>query len=384
ANRTLVDTVLHWSPTLVQECYTTYEENFCVSASLYLLSALALLASCSLGLYQRCKTRGKNRSDEAICGLYCFVGNLCGAVGAFLSNQYDFQISMASFMAILDGVNFLSASFAIYLWLKSKTGKKLRMLSRRKRQNLLAVPLMFLMVTWVYMGLPAPSNTDPKPSNMRKLFGVFLSDYTENLGYVLGLLSFAISWTSRLPLILKANGGEQRSTVEVSSRLLSAGAGALYGAAILLYNTQLSSVVKAMPWILSAISSSILDLSIVSLVCYRSRHRRPSVRNLDSDTESLLGNTSIKSQLYNNNHSCRKKHCLHSSRGISPKGTDMGLYMDVNIQPMRKVCLKEVTVLREGLSEGLPLKRTVKVVRVDEPCSSGTSSDSSLGSELEV
>lgn len=33
------------------------------------------------------------------------------------------QISMASYMAILDVVHFLSISFSIYLWYKSKMGK---------------------------------------------------------------------------------------------------------------------------------------------------------------------------------------------------------------------------------------------------------------------
>ncbi|KAL0180900.1 hypothetical protein M9458_023306, partial [Cirrhinus mrigala] len=66
-----------------------------------------------------------------------------------------------------------------------------------------------------------------------------------------------------------------------------------------------------------------------------SNHKCPSVRSLDSDTESLLCDSSVSGQLFNNNvEFCRKKHL--SARGISPKGTDMGLYMDVNIQPMRK------------------------------------------------
>lgn len=33
------------------------------------------------------------------------------------------QISMASYMAILDVIHFLSLSFSIYLWYKSKMGK---------------------------------------------------------------------------------------------------------------------------------------------------------------------------------------------------------------------------------------------------------------------
>ncbi|XP_050978070.1 transmembrane protein 44 [Labeo rohita] len=380
---TVLGIVHRWSPEFVKGCLSTYEEHICISAALYVLSALILLVSCSLLLYHRCKTRGKSLGDEAACALYCFVGNLCSAVGAFLSKQFDFQISMASYMAILDVVHFLSISFSMYLWFKSKIGKKMRMLSRRRRQNFLVVSLLFVMGGSVYLGLPVHSSPIRVSSTMRRPLGMLLNDHTENLGYVLGLLSFAISWTAKFPFVLKANRGEQSSPVQVSSRVLSSVAGSLYGSAILLYDTQLRSVVKAMPWILSAISCAILDLSIVFLICYRSNHKRPSVRSLDSDTESLLGDSSVSGQLCNNNvECCRKKHL--SARGISPKGTDMGLYMDVNIQPMRKVCLKEVTISRDGSSENLPLKRTVRVVRVDEQCSSGTSTDSSsLGSELE-
>uniref|UniRef100_A0A673GIL5 Transmembrane protein 44-like n=1 Tax=Sinocyclocheilus rhinocerous TaxID=307959 RepID=A0A673GIL5_9TELE len=285
-------------------------------------------------------------------------------------------------MAILNVIHFLSVSFSIYLWYKSKMGKKMRMVSRRRRQNFLVVSLLFVMGGSVYLGLPVHSSPIMVSPTMRRPLGMFLNDHTENLGYMLGLQSFAISWTAKFPFILK-NRGEQNSAVQVSSRVLSSVAGSLYASAILLYDSQLRSVIKAMPWILSARSCAILDLSIVVLICYRSNHKRPSVRSLDSDTESLLGDSSVTGQLRNNNvECCRMKHL--SARGISPKGTDMGLYMDVNIQPIRKVCLKEVTISQDGSSESLPLKRTVRVVRVDEQCSSGTSTDSSsFGSELE-
>ncbi|XP_016380684.1 transmembrane protein 44 [Sinocyclocheilus rhinocerous] len=380
---TVLDIVYRWSPEFVKSCLSTYEEHICISAALYVLSALMLLVSCSLLLYHRCKTRSKSWGDEAVCALYCFVGNLCSAVGALLSKQFDFQISMASYMAILDVVHFLSISFSIYLWYKSKMGKKMRMVSRRRRQNFLVVCMLFVMGGNVYLGLPVHSSPVKVSPTMRRPLGIFLNDYTENLGYMLGLLSFAISWTAKFPFILKANRGEQNSAVQVCSRVLCSVAGSLYASAILFYDTQLRAFVKAMPWILSAISCAVLDLFIVVLICYRSNHKRPSVRSLDSDTESLLGDFSVTGQLCNNNVECyRKKHL--SARGISPKGTDMGLYMDVNIQPMRKVCLKEVTISRDGSSENLPLKRTVRVVRVDEQCSSGTSTDSSsVGSELE-
>uniref|UniRef100_A0A672KUD0 Transmembrane protein 44 n=1 Tax=Sinocyclocheilus grahami TaxID=75366 RepID=A0A672KUD0_SINGR len=248
-------------------------------------------------------------------------------------------------MAILNGIHFLSVSFSM----------KMRIVFRRRRQNFLVVSLLYVMGGSVYLGLPVHSSPVMVSPTMRRPLGMFLN--RRNLGYMLGLLSFAISWTAKFPFILKANRGEQNSAVQVSSRVLSSVAGSLY-----ICNQS----------------------NIVVLICYRSNHKRPSVWSLDSDTESLLGDSSVTGQLCNNNvECCRMKHL--SARGISPKGTDMGLYMDVNIQPIRKVCLSQGGhISRDGSSESLPLKRTVRVVRVDEQCSSGTSTDSSsIGSELE-
>nr|XP_055040487.1 transmembrane protein 44 isoform X2 [Misgurnus anguillicaudatus] len=380
---TVVEIIYRWSPEFGKGCFSAYEEHVCISAAFYLLSAFIWLLSCPLLLCHRCRMRCRHWGDEAACALYCFVGNLCSAVGALLSNQFAFVISMASYVAVLDVVHILSITCAVYLWYQSKIGKTMRIISKRRRQNFFAVSLLFVMGGSVY--LTSASHLSPVVSpSRRRLLSLFLDDYIENLGYILGLLSFAISWTAKFPFILKANRGEQSSALQVSSRLLCSVAGGLYAASILLYDMQPRTVVKAMPWILTAICCAIMDLAVSLYTGRGSNHKRPSVRSLDSDTESLLGGASATSQLCNNNvERYRKKHCDSLARCISPKGTDMGLYMDVNIQPMRKVCLKEVTISRDGSSDALPLKSTVRVVRVDEPCSSGTSDSSSLNSELE-
>ncbi|XP_051966838.1 transmembrane protein 44 isoform X2 [Xyrauchen texanus] len=378
---TVLDTVHRWSSELVKVCLSSYEDNICISAALILSSALMLLVSCSL-----CSTRGGHHQGEEAAGtVYCFVGNLCSAVGAFLSNQFDFQISMASYAAILDVVQFLTITFSVYLWSHSKTGKRMRMITGRRRQNFLAVSLLFVTGGSFYLRSAVDFSPTGISPTRRRLLGVFLNDHIENLGYVLGLLSFAINWTAKFPFFLKANQGEQSSVAQVCSRVLCCLAGTLYGSAILLYDVQPRVLIKAMPWILSAVCCAVLDLAIVVLVCYRSSHKRLSVRSLDSDTESLLADSSATGQLCDSTVTrCIKEHRLPSAKCICPRGTDMGLYMDVNIQPMRKVCLKEVTISRDGPSETLPLKRTVRVVRVDEQCSSGSLTESSsVGSELE-
>ncbi|KAI2659084.1 Transmembrane protein 44 [Labeo rohita] len=324
---TVLGIVHRWSPEFVKGCLSTYEEHICISAALYVLSALILLVSCSLLLYHRCKTRGKSLGDEAACALYCFVGNLCSAVGAFLSKQFDFQISMASYMAILDVVHFLE-----------------------ENENAVqeAAAEFSSCVSAVCNGWQClPGFTSPFKSNK----GIFnheetaRHDHTENLGYVLGLLSFAISWTAKfpfldlcmaLPFFFMTHSSDLLSKPCHGYSLLSA-----VQFWIFLYPLSNSGSGKT--------AFNIPVFSIVFLICYRSNHKRPSVRSLDSDTESLLGDSSVSGQLCNNN-----------------------------------VCLKEVTISRDGSSENLPLKRTVRVVRVDEQCSSGTSTDSSsLGSELE-
>ncbi|KAA0707566.1 Transmembrane protein 44 [Triplophysa tibetana] len=392
---TVLDFVCRWSPEFAKGCFSTYEGHICITAAFYLLSALILLVSCSLLLYHRCRWRCRHWSDEAACAMYCFIGNLCSAVGALLSNQFGFLISMASYVAILDIVHILSITCSIYLWYYSKTGKTMRMMSKRRRQHFYAVPLLFAVGGSIYLCSAVHLSPIRVPTTGRRLLNLFYDDYIENLGYILGLLSFAISWTAKFPFFLKANRGEQSSGLQLSSRILCSLAGGLYASSILLYDIQPRTVVKAMPWILAAICCALMDLAIVALAFYRSKHKRPSVRSLDSDTESLLRKPSGTNKHCNNNINCHIKQ--HLNRCKSPKGTDMGLYMDVNIQPMRKVlytkdrmvgifqvCLKEVTISRNGSSDALPLKRTVRVVRVDEPCSSGTSTDSSsLSSELE-
>ncbi|KAK3533344.1 hypothetical protein QTP70_017175 [Hemibagrus guttatus] len=187
----------------------------------------------------------------------------------------------------------------------------MRMLIRRRRQNVFVVCLLFGMGGCVYADIRIRHMhvvAYDSPIS-RKLLNVIVYDQTELLGYVLGLLSFAIIWTSRIPFFLKANKGEMSNSTHVSSRACSAMAGALYASAVLLYDSRLESVVKALPWILSGASWAILDFC---------------------------------------------------------------------------VCLKKVTITRSDSAEKQPLKGSVKVVRVDERYSSGSTTDSScLSSELE-
>ncbi|XP_060796592.1 transmembrane protein 44 [Neoarius graeffei] len=352
-----------------------------VSTAVGFTSALFLVISYLMLTCSRFQLR-----DAAAFVLYSLIGDLCHLAGAFLSNQTFIQRIMALIMTTLDVVHFISVTWRLCWSYHSTTGRRARMLSRRKRQNFFMVCLLFGMGGYVYADVHvryAQGVASGSPTS-RKLLNV-IHDKTELLGYVLGLVSFAISWTCRIPILMNANKGEMSNSTHVSSRGCSALAGALYASAILLYDPRLEFVVKALPWILSGACCAVLDVFIVLLSCYRICYKRQSIGTLDSDTESLLGRFhKVASGLYHTPKEKTARKHSSSRKCSSSKMPELGSYRNTNVQPIRKVCLKEVTITQEDSAESQPLKGSVKVVRVDECYSSGSVTDSScLSSELE-
>ncbi|XP_031430956.1 transmembrane protein 44 isoform X2 [Clupea harengus] len=359
-------------------------EKVCISYGLCALSAILSVVACLLLIYQRCCLRKQITADAATCAAYCFLGNLCHSFGAFLSKQLAFQVIMGAFWAALDVVTFLAVLLPVCLFFHSKKGERMMMMKRRRRQNLLSVCLLLIMAGGgIHLTVRSDVHPDTTPSR-RRLLGAFVNDRLELLGYILGLLSFVISWTSRFPAILKAFNGKRRGTVHAVVGILYAVAGALYTTAILVHDTRLAFVIKALPWIMSSVCWGVLELLILVFSLSRDRCvRHQTVRSLSSDQVALLGATSV-----GGNHTGKAHRKLQDKEGASPlsptanrnlhKRTDMGRYMDVNIPVVRKVCLKEVRISNGGQSKTETMKTTVKVLRVDETCSSGSSSDSDL------
>ncbi|KAK3561804.1 hypothetical protein QTP86_014384 [Hemibagrus guttatus] len=353
-------------------------KNVGISTAVGFMSAVFLIISYLMLMCSRYKFR-----DAAVWVLYSLIGDLCHLTGAFLSNQTFPQRIMASIMASLDIIHFISVTLPLCWWYYSTTGQRMRMLIRRRRQNVFVVCLLFGMGGCVYADIRIRHMhvvAYDSPIS-RKLLNVIVYDQTELLGYVLGLLSFAIIWTSRIPFFLKANKGEMSNSTHVSSRACSAMAGALYASAVLLYDSRLESVVKALPWILSGASWAILDFCILLLSCYRICYKRQSTGTPDSDKESLLGRVHrVSPDAFQKDF---RKH-VSSWKSSSSKIPEIKLHRNTNVQPIRKVCLKKVTITRSDSAEKQPLKGSVKVVRVDERYSSGSTTDSScLSSELE-
>ncbi|KAL1023271.1 hypothetical protein UPYG_G00038530 [Umbra pygmaea] len=362
-----------WRPDITN-CFTT-RQKVCVANGLSYLSALLLTIACLMLLFRRCRVRDRKSGEEAACALYTFLGNVCSTVGAVLSNQLSLQVFMSGFMAAVDAIHLISILLTVWLCWNTRAERIRRTIRQRRRQNLMAVSLLLLIAGGgSYLASSNHLRPVDRPLPGRRLLADLLDDSTEVLGYVLGLLSFVIAWTSKFPTLFSARRTEMSLTTSLFSRLLNSLAGVLYTFAILLHNAQYVFVLKAMPWLLTSVCSAALDLTIVALFWWKKAAIEQETGGRSPDTECLLGCSSPPSH-HRPRWERKNKHTM----------AEMGHYMDVNIQPVRKVCLKEVTLSREaGVPKSHPLRKTVRVVRVDEPFTSETFSDSSsLNSDLE-
>ncbi|KAM6938625.1 transmembrane protein 44 [Lycodopsis pacificus] len=361
----------------VTTCFSHNADKRCVPIGLSLLSALLLLLSCFLFVYQRCTFRGENPGGT-ITFLYSFLGNLCSTIGAILSRQLHIQVLMGAVAAAMDAVSFISCCCHVLLNWNSKAGTRLRMMRGRRRQHVLAVCVL-MVVAGGFLKSRVTHFPAVRPLiGRRRLLHAILQDNTEVLGYVLGLLSCVIACTSRFPALCRAYRGQMLTWAYIFSGLLSSLSGALYAAAILLYDTQFGFLLRVLPWLLSAICCVIMDLLILVVHWWR-RGATQTLSIFSPDKESLL----ISSRIVTEDNAVMKRqgkrHAYSSTKSKTKniqKMTEMGGYMDVTVQPARKVMSKEL--------EDRSLNQTVRVIRVDSFCSSDTSCDSSpVSSDLE-
>ncbi|KAM7409528.1 hypothetical protein PAMA_001150 [Pampus argenteus] len=355
----------------VTTCFSNDAGKRCVPIGLGSLSALLLLLSSLLLVYQRCKCR-RSHPGEAMTSLYCFLGNLCATTGAVLSKQLHILILMGAFAATMDAVNVISCCFPVCLCCNSKTERRLRMMRRRRRQHLLAVCVLMVLAGGFLKSTMSNNAADNKIRG-RRLLHITLQDNTDILGYILGLLSFVITCTSRCPGLYRAHRGRVLTGVHMFSGVLCSLAAALYAAAILLYDNQLGFLLTVMPWLLSAICCVTLDLLVLVIYWFRRETgQRPMM--FSPDTESLLGGSTEQ-------NAAMKRH-RKQAKNIPM--TEMGQYMDVSVHPVGKIRLTEVKVSGEEVNDR-PLNRTVlRVIGVDSFCSSDTSCNSSpVSSDLE-
>nr|XP_040039731.1 transmembrane protein 44 isoform X1 [Gasterosteus aculeatus aculeatus] len=361
----------------VTTCFSQNSEKRCIPIGLSFLSMLVLLLSCFLFVYQRCTFRGE--ASGGTISLYGFLGDLCSTIGAILSRQLHIQVLMGAFAATVDAVNCISCCSHVLLHWNSREGRRLRMMKGRRRQHLLAVCVLMVVAGGFWKSRASHLPAVRPPLDRRRLLFATLQDNTEVLGYVLGLLSCVIACTSRFPALCRAYRGLVLTRANMFSRLLCSLSGALYAAAVLLCDTRVGFLLRVMPWLLSATGCVTIDLLILVVHCWR-RGTTQKLTSVSPDEESLLSSSCA---LTEDNAVMKRpgKQQLHSSAGTKTnvrKVTEMGGYMDVDVDAAGEMCLKEAV-------EARCLSQTVRVIRVDSFCSSDTSCDSSLvDSDLEV
>ncbi|XP_034387015.1 transmembrane protein 44 isoform X2 [Cyclopterus lumpus] len=361
----------------VTTCFSRNADARCVPIGLSSVAALLLLLPCCLFVYQRCRFRGETPGGS-VSFLYSFLGNLCATIGAVLSRQLHILVLIGAFAAAMDAVSCISCCCHVLLYWNSKAGRRLRTMRGRRRQHLPAVCVL-MVVTGGFLKsrvTPLPA-VGPLVGRRRLLLHATLRDNTEVLGYILGLLSCVIACTSRFPALCRAYRGQMLARAYMFSGLLCSLAGALYAAAILLYDTEFGFLLRLMPWLLSAICSATMDLLILVIHWWR-RGTAQKLTSFSPDTESLLCSSRILTE-DNAVMKRKRKQQVLSSAGTKTKDgqkmTEMGGYMDVTVQPAGKICFEKV--------EDRSLNQTVRMIRVDSFCSE-TSCDSSLvSSDLE-
>ncbi|XP_028300846.1 transmembrane protein 44 [Gouania willdenowi] len=343
----------------VPVCFTPEaEKKVCLSLCLTFISALLFLLSSLLVVCQRCQYGGEYPV------FYSFLGNLCSTVGAILSQQLYIQVLKSSFTAAVDALSCILHIMQVFLCWNSQTGVRLWMMRQRRRQHLVAVSL-FLVVAGSFLKLiHAPVF---RPIGGRRLLNVSsgtpITDYTEILGYILGLLALLISCTSRLPPLCRVYRGHRLTNTHVLSGMLGLLAEAIYIAALLHYNTGLKFLLRVMPWFLSSAGCVIIELLILFIHWFT----RGNEQQLSAETESLLGESGVMKGDGNHKTSSlaqMKTKPIH-------KITEMGRYMDISFRPSKKNNLK----IR-------PLNPMVQMIHRN--CPTDTSFDSSeVSSDLE-
>lgn len=360
-------------------CFTQDAEGkLCGAIALSTFSALLLLfAHAALG-YQRCRQRVES-GGEAMSSLYSLLGNICSTIGAIFSRQLHLQVIFGAFSATMDAVGFMTICIPICFCWNSNAEKKLRARRRRRRQLLAVCVLMVLAGGFLRNGL-SESEIDRRPLQ-RRLLQVIMEDNSILLGYVLGMLSFAILYTSRLPAFYKAYKEPMVTRVQIFSGVLSSFSGVCYASAILLYDHSNVFIWRTMPWLLSAVLCAIMDLLVVVIhLCKRkSSIQRPVV--LSPDTEHLLKNpvSTVEEK--------PREQKIHSTQQVidknAEKATGVGHYFDVTVPPERK-WPDEITLSKMEKKEGVPVNHTVQERPGDSLSSSDTSFDSSVtSSDLE-
>ncbi|XP_077390815.1 transmembrane protein 44 isoform X2 [Festucalex cinctus] len=330
---------LNFCTTSFTTCFTTSSSSTagpsCFSFRLICLSSLLLLISCLHLVGQRCKHYG-GHPGQTVTYLYCFLGN----------------VLMGFISAALDMANVISCCIPMCFCRNLQAERRQRMITRRRRAHLLAVGLLTVLTGGFLKSGVLHSPAADGILRGRRLLSVALQDNTEILGYILGLLSFVITSTSKFPKLYRVRRGKTLSRSYIFIGVLTLLASSFYAAAILHYVTRVSFLLRVMPWLLSAVCGALLDLlTIIIHLCHM--RTRQQLMSFSLEMESLLGDSS-------------KDKGVVKHRGKQGKNfhlNEMGRYMDVSIDTTKQMYPSEATGCAKV--DNQVLSRTGPMVQVD-------------------
>lgn len=287
---------------------------------------------------------------------------------------------MAALSAAMDAVFFIIQCFPICLCRNSEAEKIKRARRRRRRQNIFGL-CVFMMLTGGFLKVGL-SNVEVHRSPIhRRLLQSIIENNSDILGYVLGLLSFVIAYTSKFPAFYRAYT-KRLTKAQVFSGLLCSLAAACYASALLLYDSSSAFIWRAMPWLLSALLCSIMDLLTVLIHLCKSRMALEGHVAFSPDTESLLGKSAIAFKEKKNMEKTHPSPQVKRKNSEMAPGTDG--YLHVNGPSERKGPV-QLNLFRTVKKEGVLSSSGVPERDEDALCSSDTSFDSSsvVSSDLE-
>ncbi|KAM9033008.1 transmembrane protein 44 isoform 2-T2 [Sarcophilus harrisii] len=243
-------------------------DRVCLSFGLWLLAALLWIAAHVLCFYLGC-CKKSSRDRSVLCVIYRFVGSLSDAFGALLSKQLPIQVFTGIYLAAIEVVNLMLLLFPIC---GSKIRPQLGRGSQERTRRKLRASMFVLIVPlgmgtgWLALAPPAPASLEFRGAQ-RRLLGSVLQENTEALGYLLGGVGLIVSWTSRIPSFSKIYRGRASPCLHLWARGFSALAGFLYASAIVAHDRRPDSLLRALPWLLTALGASALDLALIFLSC---------------------------------------------------------------------------------------------------------------------
>ncbi|XP_014801336.1 PREDICTED: transmembrane protein 44 isoform X2 [Calidris pugnax] len=188
------------------------------------------------------------------------------------------QILTGAYMAMADIIRFLLTIFPSCPPEAQKKARPPRQKGRRRRRwlqdGLLALALPLSMGAGRSLLTTSPRlSLERLEGARRRLLGAVLEDNRGTLGFVLGLLSALVALTARIPALSRACRGKPCPRRRLWATFCSATAGVLYAAAIVTHDQQPVHLLRALPWLLIALGSAVLDMALLFIACTTKNQR---------------------------------------------------------------------------------------------------------------